>query len=94
MKKPQVENGKLKALVDQLWSERAAAIGDGSTADAIRHEIATGKPVEYRYHAQKGQDYIKALEKWLRSKSSPKSESDRKIAHQIIKDIQAALKGK
>ena len=94
MKKPEAENKKLQAIIDQLWSSSPNPIGDGSTADAVRHEIETGKPVKSRYHSQKARDYAKTLENWLRSKTSPKPEKDKKIAREIIKDLKDALKGK
>jgi hypothetical protein len=53
-----------------------------------------GIPIEDRYHSQNAADYIKALKKWLRSKTKPKSANDKRIARAIIKDLEDALKGK
>lgn len=96
MKKPEnVENPRLQRLINELWTTDIRAIGDGSTADAIRYERSTGKfIVKGRDHSQKGKDYITALGNWLRSKTSPKPESDKKIARAIIDDLRDALKTK
>jgi hypothetical protein len=42
-------------------------IGNGTTMDAIRYELKTGKPVGGRFHNQKEQDYSRALEKLINS---------------------------
>jgi hypothetical protein len=94
MKKPEnIENPKLKKLVDRLWTNDPTPIGDGSVADAVRHEKKTGEQVKDAEHSQKARDYIKSLEKWFGSKTSPKPDSDKKIAREIIKDLKDALKG-
>jgi hypothetical protein len=64
---------------------------DGSIADAIRNERRTGQPTREKFHSKKGKDAIKALRNWLRGKSKPKSDSDKKIAREIIEDLKDAL---
>jgi len=91
VEKPDVVNPKLKNLVDDLYKGKNTKepIGTGSTADAIRREKQTGKPVGGKFHEQKGQEYSKALEKWLQ-KNQNASQSDRKAAQSILDDLNDA----
>lgn len=41
-------------------------VGIGTTADAVRNELATGQAVGGRFHSQKAADYARGLENWLR----------------------------
>ena len=81
------ENKSLRNAVDQLYRP-TAKIGDGGTADAIRNELTTGQFVQ---HAQKGYDYVKNLQKILRTEQL--SPSDRAIAVRLLNDLQNALEG-
>ncbi len=64
MQKPIVVDTDLKKIVDANYRDNAK-IGSGSTADAIRHERATGGSVGGREHTQKGEDTVRALQYWL-----------------------------
>jgi hypothetical protein len=64
MQKPTVIDADLKKIVDANYRDNAK-IGSGSTADAIRHERATGGSVGGREHTQKGEDTIRGLQYWL-----------------------------
>jgi hypothetical protein len=89
MQKPAVKDAKLAGMMDDLY-RADAKIGSGSTADAVRHELATGEKVGGRTHSQKAQDYINGLQDWL--KNNPKaSPGDRAAAENVIKDLQDAL---
>jgi len=92
--RPTVADPKLKNLVNDLYkgASTKSPIGTGSTADAIRHELATGQAVGGRFHAQKGQEYARALEKWL-SKNPGASAGDRAAAQSILNDLRSALGG-
>jgi hypothetical protein len=89
MEKPFVVDSQLKGLVD-LNYRRRTRIGSGSTAAAIRHELATGERVFDKLHSQKGRDSIAALEKWLKNNPTARA-GDRAAAENIIKDLQNAL---
>ena len=70
-----------------------ASVGSGSTAAAVRQELATGVPVGGRFHAQKAKNYIDALASWL--KNTPKaSKCDRDAAENVMQDMINALNGK
>lgn len=68
-----------------------ARIGSGSTAAAIRHELATGEKVCEKLHSKKGGDLIIGLERWLKTHPTARS-GDRAAAENIIKDLLNALK--
>jgi hypothetical protein len=93
--KPTVDNPKLNNLVNDLYkgAKTDNPIGTGSTADAIRHEQKTGQPVGGKFHTQKGEEYARALEKWL-EKNPNASESDRAAARAMLDDLQGALEGR
>ncbi len=89
MEKPYVVNPRLQEYVDLVYKPHAS-IGSGSTAAAIRHELATGGKVFGRLHSKKGGDMINALEKWLRSNPTARP-GDRAAAENIIKDLRNAF---
>lgn len=92
MQKPHVSDNELSELVDWLYRPNAS-IGSGSTADAIRFELSTGKAVGGAFHGQKAQDGIVALQRWL-SKNPTAPSGDRAAAENIIRDMMNALGGK
>ncbi len=59
MEKPHVVDSRLQEYVDLNYKPHAC-IGSGSTAAAIRHELATGKKVFNKLHSKKGRDMINA----------------------------------
>lgn len=91
--KPNVADPKLQSLVNQLYRQ-GAKVGTGSTADAIRHELATGGLVGGKGHLQKGVDYAKALWKWISNNSSTASKQDVDAAKSVLRDLFNAFWGK
>ena len=91
---PQASNEKLKNLVRDLYkgANSPKPIGTGSTADAVRNEIISGLPTGGTFHSQKAEQYIKALEKWLRMNPNATNQ-DRLIAQSLLDDLKAALQG-
>ena len=89
---PQVADAKLGNIVRDLYkgAKMPNPIGTGSTADAIRSELATGLPTEGRFHSQKGTEYIKALDNWL-AKNPNALHYDRMTAESLKKDLANAL---
>ncbi len=78
MEKPNVKNENLKNIIDDLYRPNTN-VGSGSTADAVRYELATGKKVGGRGHVEKAQTYSKALQDWL-NKNPQASSSDKAVA--------------
>lgn len=89
MEKPKVKDPKLQKKMDELY-RKDAKIGNGSTADAVRYEKATGKPVGGKWHTQKAQDSIVNLKKWLKNNPTASS-GDRAAAQNVVRDLQNAL---
>ncbi|MEI8368413.1 MAG: hypothetical protein WCJ31_08250, partial [Planctomycetia bacterium] len=92
MSKPHVANADLAGLVDELYRS-GARVGSGSTAAAVRHELATGGNVGGRVHSQKARDMITALQKWL--KNNPTAPfGDQAAAENVIQDMIDPLAGR
>ncbi|HEU4578517.1 MAG TPA: pre-toxin TG domain-containing protein [Polyangiaceae bacterium] len=92
MGRPHVEDPKLSKILDEQYRE-GAKIGSGSTADAVRHEAATGERVGGRLHRQKAEEAVARLEKWLRDNPTARP-GDRAAAENVLKDLRNALGGK
>ncbi len=89
---PQVADTKLGNIVRDLYkgAKMPAPVGTGSTADAIRSELATGLPTAGRFHSQKGAQYINALDNWLQ-KNPTAAHYDRMVADSLKNDLASAL---
>jgi RHS repeat-associated protein len=92
MERPAVSDPKLSSLIDQHYRE-GASVGSGSTAAAVRQELATGVPVGGRLHSQKAADGIRSLEKWLERNPTARA-SDRAAAENVKRDMENALREK
>ena len=86
-----VSNPKLKNTIKEMYRP-GAKVGDGGLADAIRHEIKTGKLVGGKSHVQKGTERLRNLERI--SKREILTKQERKIVEDLIKDLKRALGGK
>jgi hypothetical protein len=91
MSKPHVENQELKKIVGELYKPNAK-VGSGSTAAALREELATGKLVGGKSHDIKTKQYTTTLKKWIESNPTA-SPGDRAAAENILKDLHNALNG-
>lgn len=92
---PAVRNAKLGNLVKDLFKGARGedVIGTGSTADALRNEILTGVATKGTFHRNKAEQYVRALDKWLK-KNPDASDYDRMVARSLRDDLQSALGGK
>lgn len=92
---PKVADNKLGNIVSDLFkgTKNPNRVGSGTTADAIRRELATQTPTAGRMHIQKGHQYVRALRNWLR-KNPEASPQDRQVAQELLDDLNDALKGK
>lgn len=89
---PLVSSRALSNLVGDLYkgARGSTVIGRGSTADAIRYETATGQQVGGRWHLQKGQQYISALNRWIRTNPNA-SQRDELVARSLLNDLREAV---
>jgi len=83
-----VTNQKLKNTVNDLYRP-GAVIGDGGTADSIRHYLKTGELVSGSTHIQKGEERVRNLKNILETQDL--NTTDRKIAYELLQDLIAAL---
>ncbi len=92
--KPDVSHSKLKNIINDLYKGQGGenTIGNGTTMDAVRNEILTGKPTNGKFHMDKLNDYVNALQKRLRA--GDLNEYDESVAKAILEDALNALDGK
>jgi hypothetical protein len=66
---PKVASNKLQNIINDLYkgTTNPNRIGMGTTADAIRNEVATQQPTFGKFHITKGRQYSRALENWLKA---------------------------
>jgi len=89
--RPRVDDVELqRKFINEIYRNNAA-IGYGSTADAIRFTKKTGELVGGSDHVIKGQYVINGLKNWLQ-RFPETTEHDRRIINLIITDIEDALK--
>jgi RHS repeat-associated protein len=82
------QNSKLRNIISDLF-RTGVKVGSGSTADAIRSELATGLDVGGRSHILKGVEYRTALQRLYRDPTL--SSGDRAIVKEVLTDLQNAL---
>ena len=78
-----------KEVVNQLYRPNAD-YGDGGTADAIRRELATGKPVHGKSHIKKGRQRLAQINRILRRNPD---HPDRALRERLRDDLRDALGG-
>lgn len=90
--KPIVSNTKLQNIVNDLYkgTTNPGRVGTGTTADAVRSELATGLATGGKFHSEKAQIYINGLNKVLRQDLTA---SDRLVAQSLLDDLTNALGG-
>lgn len=92
MSKPATSDAALTNIVNKLYRPNAT-VGSGSTAAAVRVELATGQPVGGAFHSQKAADGIASLSTWM-AKNPTASAADRAAAENIMRDMGNALRGR
>ncbi len=92
MERPFVDDPTLDGWFREMWRPNAQ-IGNGSTAAAVRYELANpGASVGGRTHIQKAEGYVIALKRWLRTNPTA-SIRDRAAAENVLADLVSALEG-
>lgn len=90
--KPSVTDPKLNNIVNALYKgiDHPERTGDGTTADAVRHERASNEDVQGKNHSTKARESIRALNNWLR-KNPNAPEGDRQAAQTEVDNLRDAL---
>jgi hypothetical protein len=90
--KPNVVDPKLQNYVNDLYkgTTNPNRVGTGTTADAVREEIATGKPTAGKWHIQKAEDTARGLRNWL-ARNPGAAPHDRIVAQSLYDDLVNAL---
>ena len=89
MAKPSVTNSTLKGIIEMLYRDNPE-VGSGSTAAAIRNELATGMPTKGTFHLQKGTEMLDKLATWLKQNPTA-SAGDIATAKNLYLDLQEAV---
>ncbi|MFF5932016.1 polymorphic toxin-type HINT domain-containing protein [Streptomyces hydrogenans] len=92
---PSVSDPKLQDLVNDLYkgTTNTARTGDGTTMSAIREEISSGQLVHGRNHVSKGNQYARALNKWISRNHRDGDPHDLIVARSLLADLKSALAG-
>jgi filamentous hemagglutinin len=85
MGKPKVADPQLRSYMDKLYRE-GARVGSGSTADAVRFEAVTGRPVGGAWHGQKAKNMAGALGNWVKNNPGAAA-ADRAAAENVMLDL-------
>lgn len=85
----------MQNIIDNLYkgTTNPSRVGTGTTADAIRSEIATGQPAAGKFHPLKGEESMRGLDNWL-ARSPNASYSDRIKAQSLRDELFDALRSK
>lgn len=89
---PVVESTKLQNIVNNLYkgTTNPNRLGNGTTMDAIRSEIATGAPTGGRMHLTKGQESLRGLDNWL-AKNPDAPYYDRLVGQSLADELRGVL---
>jgi hypothetical protein len=92
---PQVRHWKLRNIVDGLWkgTKNPQRVGDGTTMDAVRNELLTGRPTGGRFHSEKARAAVNALNNWLQRHGAQASREDRLWARRLLGELEKVLRG-
>lgn len=92
---PSVSDSKLQNLVDDLYkgTTNPARTGDGTTMSAIRDELSSAQLVHGRNHVAKGNQYAKALNKWIGRNHRDGDPHDLIVARSLLADLKSTLVG-
>jgi RHS repeat-associated protein len=94
--KPRVSAlGNLRNIIDDLYkgTTNRKRIGNGTTMDAIRHELATGQLTHGVSHITKGREYVRALQNYLRANPNAPAH-DQLVARSLLQDLRSAIGGR
>jgi hypothetical protein len=89
---PTVESSRLQNIVNDLYkgTTNPSRVGTGTTADAVRSELESGRPTGGYFHSIKAEQYTRALQKLL-TPGGELSVRDRLVAQSLLDDLQGAL---
>ena len=85
----QMSNPKARNIVDQLYRP-GAKHGDGGTADALKEEAKSNKPIEGKRHYQKAKERLRNIENVLKKENL--LEREIKALKEIYEKLKEAIK--
>jgi hypothetical protein len=90
--KPPVSDRKLKNIVEDLYkgTTNPLRVGNGTTMDAVRNELATGDPTHGKFHSTKALESVNRLRNFLK-RSPNASFHDRLVAQSLLDELLSVL---
>jgi len=90
---PQVRHPRLRNIIDQLWHGHRSSgrVGDGTTMDAIRNEMLTGRQTGNSWHIDKGFENIRALERFVVESGGEATQAERALAWRLRNELARVL---
>ncbi|MCR5491361.1 MAG: hypothetical protein K6F32_04455 [Bacilli bacterium] len=85
----QAKTLEVKNIIEQLYRP-GATIGDGGTADALRHEKKTGQSTGGKSHEGKARERISQIKRILDKR---KDHPDKDLLQRLLDDLTDALNG-
>lgn len=92
---PNVRHWRLRKIVDDAYrgAENPNRVGDGTTMDAVRNELRTGRPTAGKFHSVKARDLVTRLSRWLRANEKTATRPDVASARRLLEDLKNSLGG-
>jgi hypothetical protein len=92
---PVVADGKLQDIIKNLYkgTGNPKRTGDGTTMDAVRNELLTGRRTHWTRHIQKAEQTKRDLANWV-ERHPDASARDIRIARALMKRLTNALNTK
>lgn len=90
--RPVVGSPRLQNILDNLYKgvDNPNRVGNGTTMDAIRNELATGQPTNGTWHLIKGAESAQGLTNWL-ARNGSAAYGDRLAAQSVLDDLTSAF---
>lgn len=89
-----VNNADVLKIIKDNYKAGSTVGKNGSTADAVIHELLTGEKVGGKLHSIKAQEQINRINNTFKKFGSELSSQETKVLNQISNDLKSALKKK
>jgi RHS repeat-associated protein len=91
---PKVGSARLQNIVNNLYKGTGSPtrVGNGTTMDAVRSELATGQMTAGKMHSIKATESMNGLRNWLR-KNPDADHHDRLVAQSLLDELSEVMRG-
>ncbi len=81
---------KICDFIKYIFDRKNNEITNNSLANVVRYELATGKPVQGKFHLEDAVYAIEQLENWIKENPTASS-NDRAAAENVLLDLKDAI---